>query len=95
MKPLIDNLQLPKRKPCCGKLSTRNSQPSTNMKRQHTIQIIKAENGFSINSMSDDASKNRKLIAKDETEVKSLVTDIVNNDLFPAPVAAVVPAASS
>jgi hypothetical protein len=52
------------------------------MKRTAQIQVVKAENGYSINFNTDEMGKNRKLIAKDEAEVKSLVTGIVNNDLF-------------
>lgn len=52
------------------------------MKRLAQIHVVKAENGYSINFNTDEQGKNRKLIAKDEAEVKSLVTGIVNNDLF-------------
>lgn len=52
------------------------------MKQRAQITVQKAENGYSINFATDEMGKNRKLIAKDEAEVKQLVTSIVNDDLF-------------
>lgn len=52
------------------------------MKRQAQIQVVKAENGYSINFQTDEMGKNKRLIATDEAQVKQLITDLVNNDLF-------------
>lgn len=51
------------------------------MKRTHTIQIHKADNGFQINSMSDEPNKNKKLVATDENQARELLKGLAE-DVF-------------